>query len=69
MLPTGWTSNGSIATSLDPISGGIIDICLGNNEWFVIPQNDDIRVMDGFKTRDEAFAALAHAVGNLTCTQ
>lgn len=63
-LPDGWTGYvGGIATSLHPISGGIIDQnCDG---WFVIPENDCIREADGFKTQQEAFDYLAKEAANL----
>ncbi len=59
-LPTGWTesSPGGLATSKDPISGGMIDKEIASGKWFVIPENGSIEKMEGFATRKQAFDAL-----------
>ena len=61
-LPAGWTesSPGGLATSKDPISGGMIDKEIASGKWFVIPENGSIQKMEGFSTRKEAFDALEH---------
>lgn len=51
-----------MATSNDPIFGGIIDKAFVSGEWFVIPNSDDIPVMEGFATKQEAFEALDKAI-------
>lgn len=61
---TNWThvSENGMATSNDPISGGIVDQAIVSGEWFVVPNSDDIGFMDGFATKQDAMAALQAAV-------
>lgn len=63
-LPNGWTESapGRLMTNKDVVNGGIIDRVIGTNEWFVIPENPDLTVMDGFTSRDQAFNALTEAL-------
>lgn len=67
-LPVGWTEStpGGLATNRDPINGGIVDKQMVSGEWFFIPENEAVTKMEGFATRDEAFAALAQAVATAT---
>lgn len=59
VLPDGWSeaSPGGLATNPDPITGGIIDRTIACGEWFVIFHNEDLSTLEGFATRDQAFAA------------
>lgn len=58
-LPPGWSGlPGGIATSADPVSGGIVDKEIVSGKWFYIPENSAINKGTGFNTRAEAFAAL-----------
>ena len=63
-LPPGWTESkpGGLATNTDPIEGGIIDVAIVSDEWFVIFNADPLSPMEGFKTRDDAFAAWANVI-------
>jgi hypothetical protein len=63
-LPEGWTeaSPGGMATSRDPILGGIIDRTIVTGEWFAIPNRPGIGPLEGFKNRPAAFAALQQAL-------
>lgn len=65
MLPNGWTesSKGRIATNVDPVLGGIVDQAIASGEWFVIFNSDHIAPLNGFKSRDDAFAAHAETIG------
>lgn len=64
LVPEGWENRGpdSMLAHGDPKTGGIIDKPIGGGEWFVIPNNDAIKQMDGFKTRDEAVKAFNKAL-------
>jgi hypothetical protein len=66
-LPAGWTeaAPGRIATSTDPITGGIVDKQMVSGEWFVIPENKALTKIEGFTSRDAAFEALAMALARL----
>jgi hypothetical protein len=63
-LPEGWTEAfpGGMATNRDPVKGGIIDNSFMSGEWFVIFERDDLPVLDGFSSRDEAFRAHEQAI-------
>lgn len=63
-LPEGWTEAfpGGLATNTDPVKGGIIDKVMLAEEWFVIFERDDLPVLDGFASRDEAFRAHEQAI-------
>jgi hypothetical protein len=63
-LPEGWTEAypGGMATNRDPFKGGIVDQVILSDEWFCIFERDDLPVLDGFKTRAEAFRAFHEAV-------
>jgi hypothetical protein len=63
-LPEGWTEArpGGMATNRDPVKGGIIDHEDVSGKWFVIFSRDDLPVLDGFASRDEAFRAHQHAI-------
>lgn len=62
---TNWNhlSEDGIATNTDPIFGGIVDKAIVSGEWFVIPNDDRISLMDGFDTKQEAIDALEFACG------
>lgn len=58
-LPPGWSGlPGGIATSTDPVSGGIVDKEVVSGKWFYIAENSAINKGTGFNTRAEALAAL-----------
>lgn len=65
-LPAGWTqvNSNSIATSNDPELGGIIDKAIVSGKWFVIFNSDRIDALEGFETRDAAFAAHNEAINH-----
>lgn len=56
-LPPGWTEStpGGLATNKDPVNGGIIDKNIEG--WFVIFNDDNLKALDGFANRIEAFSA------------
>lgn len=60
-LPAGWTEStpGGMAASADPINGGIVDTAMVSGEWFVIFNREDVAPLEGFATREAAFAAFA----------
>lgn len=64
-LPEGWSEGPrGMATNPDPVRGGIVDRPLIGGDWFVIANDDDISEglkSQTFKTRAEAFQALAQA--------
>lgn len=47
----------AMATNTDPIYGGIIDSEIVSGLWFVIFNNDDFVMLDGFASKADAFAA------------
>lgn len=59
-LPSGWTESapGRLATSDDPVTGGIVDANLVTKKWFAISNATDGRIPGEFNTRAEAIAAL-----------
>lgn len=63
-LPEGWTEAypGGMATNRDPVKGGIIDSEIVSGLWFVIFHRDDLPLLDGFNSRDEAFRAYEQAI-------
>lgn len=63
-LPKGWSESapGRMMTNTDPVSGGIIDCEDISGEWFVIFSRDDLPVLDGFASREEAFLAHQEAI-------
>lgn len=63
-LPQGWTEAypGGLATNTDPIKGGIIDSEIVSGLWFVIFSRDNLPLLDGFTSRDEAFRAHEQAL-------
>jgi len=63
-LPEGWTeaTPGGLATSRDPVLGGIIDQTIVTGEWFAIANRPGIGPLEGFKNRAAAFAALQQAL-------
>lgn len=63
-LPEGWTEAypGGMATNRDPVKGGIIDSEIVSGLWFVIFHRDDLPLLDGFNSRDEAFCAYEQAI-------
>lgn len=65
-LPKGWTeaSVGGLATSRDPINGGIVDRAIVSGEWFAIANRPGVAPIEGLASRAEAFAALAKALAN-----
>jgi hypothetical protein len=66
-LPQGWSEAfpGGLACSADPITGGIIDSVILSGEWFVIFNRDDLPMLDGFTSRDEAIQACVEHIGSL----
>ena len=64
-LPAGWTEAtlGGMAASPDPVNGGIVDCEIVSGDWFAISNRPGMPVLEGFKDRAAAFAALkkAHA--------
>ncbi len=62
-IPSGWTeaSPGGIATNKDERTGGIVDVS-ADGTWFAVANAEGIPTLAGFKSRDDAFAALAAAV-------
>lgn len=64
ILPEGWTeaSPGGLATNPDPIKGGIIDSEMVSGLWFVVFSRDDLPLLDGFASRDDAFRAYEQAI-------
>lgn len=65
-LPVDWTEAepGRMATNTDQVSGGIVDQNIASGKWFVIPNNNNIKQMDGFATRKEALDALQNALAH-----
>jgi hypothetical protein len=63
-LPQGWTeaTPGGMATSRDPVLGGIIDKVIVTGEWFAIANRPGVGPLEGFKNRPAAFAALKQAL-------
>lgn len=63
-LPDGWTEAfpGGMATNTDPVRGGIIDNEIVSGLWFVIFSREDLPILDGFSSRDEAFHAHEEAI-------
>jgi len=55
-LPTGWTeaTPGGMITNPDPVVGGIIDINLASQKWFVIFNDDRYDPIEGLASRDDA---------------
>jgi len=66
-LPEGWTeaTPGGMATSRDPVKGGIVDRAIVSKEWFVIFEREGMPDLDGFSTRDEAFRAMEEALARV----
>jgi len=52
-----WTeaSPNGLATNTHPLKGGIIDNVMGTDEWFVIFNRNDLPMIDGLDSREEAF--------------
>lgn len=61
---TNWNhlSEHGMATSTDPVFGGIIDKAIVSGEWFVIFNSEEIETLEGFKTKQEAMAAHKAAI-------
>lgn len=64
ILPQGWTQSrpNGIATSQDPVLGGIIDQCIADKTWFVIFNSALIGSIEGLASREAAFEAHAKAI-------
>lgn len=53
-----WSAGPSgMLTSPDPVSGGIIDCTILDGEWFVIFNDEELAMLDGFTCRDDAVKA------------
>lgn len=70
-LPEGWTQSpsGKLATKREGDDGGIVDKAIKSGEWFVVANNKaaNEKLKDAtFKTRREAFDALAAALAEVT---
>lgn len=63
-LPEGWTEAypGGMAANRDPVHGGIIDNEIVSGLWFAIFNREDLPVLDGFTSRDDAFRAHEQAI-------
>lgn len=52
----GWNINGNgIACNNDPVLGGIIDSSIVSGNWFIIFNDDDLEMVEGLESREEAF--------------
>lgn len=67
-LPEGWSEAtlGGMATSRDPVNGGIVDQAIVSGEWFAIANRAGVAPLEGFQDRAAALDALAKA---LACTK
>jgi len=61
--PTGFSESitGMCANS-DPIVGGIIDSRIVDGKWFVIFNDDDLDMVEGLESREEAFQVYQKAI-------
>lgn len=55
-------STSGMCVSNDPILGGIIDKRIIDGKWFVIFNDDDLDIMEGLDSREEAFQVYQHAI-------
>lgn len=62
-LPQGWTeSSTGLACNSDPVLGGIIDKTIVSGEWFVIFNDDNLEMIEGLSSREEAFKEFQKAI-------
>ena len=59
-IPAGWKANDvqgaiGIACNNDPQLGGIIDSNLVSGKWFIIFNDDDLDMVEGLDSREDAF--------------
>ena len=66
ILDTWSEGPGGMLTCADPVMGGIIDRTLLDEEWFVIFNDDELAMLDGFACRDDALNAAQEAFACLT---
>lgn len=61
VLPPGWSeaSPGGMATNPDPIVGGIVDENMTGLGWFIIFNDDAMRMVEGLPDREDAFRVFA----------
>lgn len=67
IIPTGWKANDvqgtiGIACNNDPVLGGIIDSNLVSGLWFVIFNDDDLEMVEGLQSREEAFKIMEQTI-------
>lgn len=62
-LSQGWNESASgMACNSDPVLGGIIDKTIVSGEWFVIFNDDDLDMIEGLSSREEAFKEFQKAI-------
>lgn len=66
-IPTGWKANDvqgtiGIACNNDPQLGGIIDSNLVSGKWFIIFNDDDLDMVEGLDTREDAFKVFNNTI-------
>lgn len=65
-LPQGWNESASgMACNNDPVLGGIIDKTIVSDEWFVIFNCDNIEMIEGLSSREEAFKEFQKAIDTM----
>lgn len=73
-IPTGWKANDvqgtiGIACNNDPLLGGIIDTNMVSGLWFVIFNDDDLEMVEGLQSREEAFKVFEQTINNKYITE
>lgn len=64
-LPKGWTESASgMACNSDLILGGIIDKTIVSGKWFIIFNDDDLEMIEGLSSREEAFKVFEETINN-----
>lgn len=58
-----WNESASgLACNNDPVLGGIIDKTIISGEWFVIFNDDNLEMIEGLSSREEAFKEFQKAI-------
>jgi hypothetical protein len=57
---------GGMLCNAHPTHGGIIDVTIKTGEWFVVFNEAELPVQDGFASREDAIRAFLYTVQNAT---